>query len=196
MDGNKRGLILVTALLLVGSLRPTAAQSPPAAAAPACAAPEYRQFDFWIGDWQAVDKKTGEVLGSSRIERLLNGCVIRESWTAAPGGSGMSLSIYNLADKKWHYNWVSDKGHLLYMTGGFKDGSMVMSSEAPTPDKDGKPTWSRSTWTPMPPGRVRQVYETSNDGKTWTVAFDGIYVPKNEHHAATQEQGIAASAPR
>jgi hypothetical protein len=35
----------------------------------------------------------------------------------------------------------------------------------------------RITWTPLPEGRVRQFWENSRDeGKTWSVAFDGTYV--------------------
>lgn len=44
---------------------------------PACTAAEYRQFDFWIGDWQVFDK-TGKQVGTSHIEAILGGCVIAE----------------------------------------------------------------------------------------------------------------------
>ena len=39
-------------------------------------------------------------------------------------------------------------------------------------------TLNRITWTPLPAGQVRQLWETSSDGKSWTVAFDGLYTRK------------------
>ena len=42
--------------------------------------------------------------------------------------------------------------------------------------KTGLTQHERITWTPNADGSVRQRWETStDDGKTWTVAFDGIY---------------------
>jgi hypothetical protein len=35
---------------------------------------------------------------------------------------------------------------------------------------------SRITWTPLPDGRVRQLWEVSSDGgSSWAVSFDGYY---------------------
>ena len=47
--------------------RPLSAQSPPAAR-PRCDVPEYRQFDFWVGDWDvtAGDQRAGTNLSRSR----------------------------------------------------------------------------------------------------------------------------------
>lgn len=150
----------------------TPAQPP---AAQACAAPEHHQLDFWIGEWEAKDGKTGQVLGTSSISSILGGCVIQERWTS-PGGSGTSLILYRPADRKWHYTWVDDKGSLLPLTGGLEGNRMVVSGQAP--GRDGKVSWSRLSWEKVPPDRVHSTYETSPDGKTWTLAFDGIYVPK------------------
>jgi hypothetical protein len=33
----------------------------------------------------------------------------------------------------------------------------------------------RITWERQPDARVRQLWESSEDGVTWTVAFDGFY---------------------
>ena len=44
---------------------------------------------------------------------------------------------------------------------------------------DGKPLRQRITWSKLDGGRVRQLWESStDDGRTWSVAFDGTYVPK------------------
>ncbi|MEP7171363.1 MAG: hypothetical protein ABI855_18485, partial [Bacteroidota bacterium] len=38
---------------------------------PCSASSEYRQFDFWIGEWNVTDTKTGNPAGKSKIELLL-----------------------------------------------------------------------------------------------------------------------------
>ena len=39
-----------------------------ATAAPPCDAPEFRQFDFWLGEW-TVTKPDGQLAGTNRISR-------------------------------------------------------------------------------------------------------------------------------
>jgi hypothetical protein len=40
---------------------------------------------------------------------------------------------------------------------------------------------TKMTFTPMPDGRRRQVWEQSPDGgKTWAAIFDGIYKPRRK----------------
>ena len=52
--------------------------------AAACTTPEYRQFDFWVGDWD-VFGPAGARTGTNRVDRLLNGCVLQEHWVGAGG---------------------------------------------------------------------------------------------------------------
>ncbi|MDH3459056.1 MAG: hypothetical protein OER90_19620, partial [Gemmatimonadota bacterium] len=47
-----------------------------------CSAPEYRQFDFWLGTWN-VETKDGKTAGTNHITQILNGCALREEWTGA-----------------------------------------------------------------------------------------------------------------
>ena len=56
----------------------------PSVSPPSCAASEYRQFDFWIGEW-VVHNPKGAQVGTSRIEQIENGCGILEQWTNARG---------------------------------------------------------------------------------------------------------------
>src|ERR1700739_35981 len=51
------------------------------AQAPCKYGPEYRQFDFWIGEWSVVTAKGEMPAGDSRIELALGDCVIVENWT-------------------------------------------------------------------------------------------------------------------
>jgi hypothetical protein len=52
---------------------------------------------------------------------------------------------------------------------------MILTSE-PSMNQKGEPVLNRITWTPDRKGRVRQLWETSNNlGESWTVVFDGLY---------------------
>jgi hypothetical protein len=141
-----------------------------------CGAPEYRQFDFWIGEWNVMTPNGG-VGGMSSIEREYNGCLIVENW-AGPTGvpAGTSQNFYSKADGKWHQNWIDAQASgPLWLVGGLDEkGAMVMMDA----DAAANPL-NRITWTPNPDGSVRQHWETSTDGgATWSTSFDGLYVPR------------------
>ena len=89
-----------------------------------CAAPQNRQFDFWVGDWE-VTQPDGTVAGTNRVEIILGGCVLQENWESANGKSvGHSFNLY-ARDGKWHQTWVDNSGLLLELVGGLEDGRMV-----------------------------------------------------------------------
>jgi hypothetical protein len=49
------------------------------------------------------------------------------------------------------------------------------------PLRDGSTLLDRTTLTPLPDGRVRQVIEQSRDGgKSWRVGFDALYLPARQ----------------
>lgn len=152
----------------------TTAATPPAAKRP-CTAPEFHQFDFWIGTWE-VRTPDGKVAGTNRIEPILDGCVLQETWRGARGLQGSSLNMYVPSAKRWHQTWMDQQGTLLLLDGTFRDGAMVMTGEAPSSTKPGTMAQQRITWTPASDGTVRQLWEASDDtGKTWTTVFDGRY---------------------
>ncbi len=133
-----------------------------------CAAPEHRQFDFWVGDWR-VTTPDGKHAGDNRIEKVLDGCALHESWQGASGGRGFSYNAYDRDRKVWHQTWVDKQGNLLLLEGGLRDGAMVLEGAQGA-------TLNRITWTPNKDGSVRQHWEASADqGKTWQTAFDGLY---------------------
>lgn len=142
-----------------------------------CTASEYRQFDFWLGEWD-VQLPNGKRAGANRITPILAGCAIRENWTGAGGSIGTSYNIYDQTQHRWHQTWVDNQGSLLQLDGEFADGRMRLQGE--TVDSTGAKTLQRITWNQTAPGKVRQLWESSSDaGKTWAVAFDGLYL---RHH--------------
>ncbi|HUF34518.1 MAG TPA: hypothetical protein VMN37_01145, partial [Gemmatimonadales bacterium] len=131
------------------------------------------QFDFWVGDWD-VKLPNGKQAGTNRIEPILGGCALRETWTGSGGVSGTSYNVYDRSRKVWHQTWVDGQGGLLWLEGGFAGGRMTLEGE--TVDSGGGKTRQRIVWEPAAPGEVRQLWESSADGgATWTVVFDGRY---------------------
>lgn len=146
-----------------------------------CAAAEYRQFDFWLGEWD-VFSPAGQKLGRNAITSTNDGCVVFEDWRDARGGTGNSFNFYEPATKRWHQFWVSSSGNAvplaaaadgtpMPMSGGIINGAMVLQSPA------GRNPLNRWTWSKLDGGKVRQHAEQSADGgATWTTVFDGYYV--------------------
>lgn len=161
--------------LLLASLTPTATVEQQPARAD-CSAAEFHQFDFWIGSWAVTEK--GKPAGTNRIEAVLGGCALVEHWSSASGGSGMSLNFYDRATKSWYQSWTDQQGGALRLKGGFERDRMVLASESG--GGSGDAVHHRITWTQQPDRSVRQLWESSKDGgKTWTVAFDGLYVKQS-----------------
>jgi len=151
-----------------------------ASAAPAtkpCAALEYRQFDFWVGDWNVEEK--GKPAGTNRVESILKGCIVRENWVGTDGSEGTSLNRFDPVSKQWHQTWVDNQGGRLELAGELRAGRMVLSgSRAAARDPKIKIV-DRISWQKLPDGRVHQLWEASRDGeKTWQVQFDGYYTKK------------------
>ena len=175
-----RALILVFALSLAASARARSQQQEPPPPPPPCAAREFRQFDFWVGEWTVADRD-GKEQGRSRITREAFGCAINEHWQGANSVPGVSINYYDRRDAKWHQHWVGGGGLVLHLAGNFDGKAMVMSGERETPQ--GR-VWNRITWTPLAAGRVSQQWDTSSDGgKTWKTTFLGYYTRRADAKA-------------
>jgi hypothetical protein len=138
-----------------------------AAAAAPCAAPEYHQFDFWVGRWDVYNPK-GQMVAHSLIEPVY-GCGIRENWMPLGKTGGGSLSIYVPAEKQWEQFWIDSQGSRAFFTGGWNGKAMVITG------KWGGPL-VRMSYSKNADGSVRQFGEQSTDeGKSWTPSFDFTY---------------------
>lgn len=142
----------------------------------ACSDPAYRQFDFWLGEWEVL-KPDGTLAGTNRIEKEYGGCVLHERYVTAKGYSGQSLNTYDPSRKLWHQTWVDNAGLLLLLEGSLIDGRMVLEGAGQGPG--GTAIKHRITWTPNPDGSVRQFWESTDSSGAWKVAFDGIYKRKD-----------------
>jgi hypothetical protein len=163
--------------LLMGSisgLRGLALASEAAPSKP-CSTPEYRQFDFWIGDWDAFDiDAPSKVVARTHVNQILDGCVLLEDYQGVDGHHGQSFTIYDASKKVWRQSWVTNRGESLIIEGGWQDGAIVLSGSDRVA---GRERLVRGTWKPEG-NSVRETAVTSTDGgKNWTQWFDIVFRP-------------------
>ena len=158
---------------------PTVRVTPTAGPAVSCATPEFRQFDFFAGDWDTYDvADPSKVVARNRVTVVLDGCAVREVYEQGDGLVGESLSIYDASRRGWHQSWVTNRGSLLLLNGGLEGERMVLTG----PDRaaDGTPSLLRGIWW-KDGTNVRERAERSVDGgKTWTMVFDIVFRPHRE----------------
>lgn len=145
-----------------------------------CKAPLYRQFDFWLGEWEAF-AADGSKAGDSKIMILLDSCVIREEWTSASVQKGIryagtSYNTYNTIKQQWQQFWVDNTGAVAeFCNGHFDNNKMILETDN-TRQPDGTFKIQKMTFYDLGPDKVRQWGESSTDGgKTWKTDFDLEY---------------------
>jgi hypothetical protein len=149
-----------------------ASATPPPAPTPApspCSSPEHRQFDFWVGKWDVFGPKGG-LAGHSLIEKLYDGCGIRENWMPIGNAGGGSLNIYVPEEKHWEQFWIDAQGSRALFVGGWNGKAMVIQGKWAGP-------LVRISYSKKADGTVRQFGEESNDeGRTRTPQFELNYL--------------------
>ncbi len=139
----------------------------------------YHQLDFWVGEWEVVDRQ-GALQGHNRIEKILNGCVVFENWTSANGSEGKSWFYLDPVNQSWKQVWVTEQGN---QPGGTKEKLLIESFAGGAVRFQGKVLYGevfmydRTTLTPMENGYVEQHIQVSKDGDTWEDGWIGIYRP-------------------
>ncbi len=135
-----------------------------------------REFDFWIGEWN-VYTTFGNKAGESKIEKILNQCVILENWKNTAGRQGKSFNIINSNTGDWEQTWVDDSGN----TTEFKKGKYennVLSFLAEGKDQKNQIQHQRLTFYKNDDGTVRQLGEISGNGTDWQISYDLLYKKK------------------
>ena len=167
----KRSFILFTLFLISNCL---SAQRLP------CSSPQFRQFDFWIGEWD-VFGKNGQKAGDSKISLILDSCIILEEWTSANMQQGLryagkSFNTWNSASKEWQQTWVDNTGNTTaYTHGKFEDKKIIFNTDPFTFSKDTIAV-RRLTFFDLGKDKVRQLGEITKDkGTTWATEYDLEY---------------------
>lgn len=140
---------------------------------PCAADPLFHAQDFALGDWDvfAAGKQTATV----RLESVLGGCAIHETWTALSGkGNGIGLFTWSRVLKAWTYAWVADTGSSTLFTGAPEAGGMLYRTERPT--ATGGTRLRHWTLAEQPDHTIRELSVGSEDGgKTWTTEYELIW---------------------
>lgn len=129
----------------------------------------HRQYDFFVGDWEVTDTKSGKHVAHSRIEKIMADCAIRETFDqdVGPGNTpvdyhGTSYTAFNAGDGTWRQFYTDTKGAAFSYSGGIDHGAMVLTAVAGQ-------LANRMIVAPQPDGTVRQSGIVSLDGgKTWS----------------------------
>lgn len=135
---------------------------------------EARQFDFWVGEWEAYNPQ-GRHDAHSSIQRFAGGCGILENWMPLYGEGGKSINFYDAEEGKWFQYWIGSNGSPGRYSGAYRDGALRYEAESTGPD--GKRILQKLTFIKIDANTVRQLSEKSDDeGKTWKVLYDYKYV--------------------
>jgi hypothetical protein len=139
-----------------------------------CAAPAFRQFDFWIGDWDATEAD-GSTSAHVQVTSILDGCVLLESYQGVNGANGRSFTSFDAQEKSWHQTWVTNRGRRLELDGTLEQAAITLRGADHTPA--GAQRLVSGTWRPIADG-VRETAVTSIDGgKSWQPWFDILFRP-------------------
>jgi hypothetical protein len=147
---------------------------------PCTSDPVYRQFDFWIGEWD-VYAKNGKKAGDSKIELILDSCIILENWKSANVSQGVyyagkSFNTYNSTTRQWQQTWVDNVGGTTeFLEGHFENDKMTFLTKPFHVNKD-TTAIRRLTFYNLGVDKVRQFGEISKDnGATWNTEYDLEY---------------------
>ncbi len=172
--GARRAIagLTVAAVVVTLNASPAAVPAPPGH----CNEAGYREFDFWLGEWDVFDVAAPKT-SSARVSvaSILDGCALRESYEGARGLKGQSISSYDSAGRVWQQTWVTNRGELLVLHGTFRGSEMVLEGADVT--ADGRPRLVKGVWKPAGEGVEETAVISLDDGKTWATWFDLIFRP-------------------
>jgi hypothetical protein len=171
---------IAVALLAFAAAAQAQSGSGPGTPAAPCTAPEFRQFDFWVGDWDTFDVAAPtKIVARNHVTRMLGGCALREVYQQTDGLVGESFSTYDASRGTWHQSWVTNRGTLLLLDGGLEGDRMTLT--ATEKSSEGTTSLLRGVWR-REDAAVRETAERSTDGgKTWTPVFDVVFRKHGGH---------------
>jgi len=146
-----------------------------------CSLSVFRQFDFWVGNWEAF-ATNGKKAGDSKISIILDSCIVLEEWTSTQAGyAGKSFNTYNATTGKWQQYWVDNKsGVTEYFDGRLENNNMVFQTTN-TKQPNGQYQILKMTFYNLGPNKVRQFGQSSADSaRTWKTDFDLEYRRKKQ----------------
>ncbi len=144
-----------------------------------CSAVEYRQFDYWIGDWDTfdMDGSNGPSIARAEITSLVDGCALHERYEQSDGLVGDSILSFDPVRRQWQQTWITNRGSNMVLWGELRDGALVLEGEVHL--HDGATILQRITWR-AEGDAVRETAVLSRDGgASWAPAFDVLFRKRN-----------------
>lgn len=141
-----------------------------------CTAPENRQFDFWLGEWDVSNSGTTALVAESSITLADQGCVILEYWRPFQGASGHSINGYDAVAKEWRQTWIDATGRITPYGGTVQNGTLFMDDRSNPSPASAQFKKRRMNFRPIDPNTVRQWGEGWDEAKqAWVVTWDLTY---------------------
>lgn len=139
-----------------------------------CTTKEYKQFNFWVGNWNVYDTK-GKLIGTNHVKKMSNACTIQENWSSKVGPSkGTSYNYYDKNDGSWNQLWIDNAGGNLKLKGKLVGKNMVLKSDLVKNSKGNY--YNQITFFNNSDGTVTQVWELLDENNTvFNEIFRGIY---------------------
>ncbi len=137
-----------------------------------CQSEQARQFDFWLGNWDASWEGGS---GSNSVSKILGSCVVYEQFEANDEKPliGKSVSVYDPRANVWRQTWVDNSGGYLDFEGGWQSDRMVLSRSF---ERNGKTIMQRMVWYNIKQDAFDWNWEKSEDGgESWTVNWQIHY---------------------
>ncbi|WP_395646034.1 hypothetical protein [Terricaulis sp.] len=160
--------------LLAGMFAVASAEAQTSAPA-RCSTVEYRQFDFWIGEWDTfeADDLNGPSIARASITPIVDGCALHERYEQADGLVGDSILSFDPVRRRWQQTWITNRGSNMVLWGELRDGALVLEGEVHL--HDGATVLQRITWR-REGDAVRETAVLSGDGGArWEPAFDVLF---------------------
>jgi hypothetical protein len=135
--------------------------------------PVYSKQDFKLGVWD-VQLANGKSVGTQTFEKMLDDCVIKETWAGTNGRKGTSFTYYNAATGYWHQTFVDNQGSSTVGYGKWDtDGKMTFTG------RSSKGYYIRWTTYKVSENEMKGQNERSDDmGETWKPLGEIKYVRK------------------
>ncbi len=134
-----------------------------------------QRLDFWLGEWDVYqgDVKTAD----SRITKGSDGCTLHEDYRTQSGFSGRSISYFDPSDELYKQTWVDKFNSVVHFTEvTSKPGYLCL--EVVLPGGSGAVTRMCYAYDADADTVTQTLERSTDDRKTWTQNFEGIYKRK------------------
>lgn len=144
---------------------------------PGCTGAEYRQFDFWLGQWDVSPTGSADVIvAESSITATDQGCVIIEEWRPFGGAHGHSINIYDATEHRWRQTWADATGRRTEYGGTLDPNGVLRFDNLSPPDNEPPPGRRRMNYQRIDADTVRQWGELFDaHTQAWTIEWDFTY---------------------